>query len=302
MFREKLAVIIPTKDRLTELNRLLGSIAAQGVEPVQIIIVDGGLAPAEKIAALFSDHFRIDYIRKTPASLTVQRNLGIRMLCEEATLAAFLDDDIVLERGSLENMLRFWEAAPVDTGGAAFNNMSDCYKRPTLAQRFFLVNSNTPGRILRSGFQSKLCSLDKTTAVEWLVGCAMAFRRKVFDEFTFDERFSGYARYEDVDFSYRVGKKYRLYVVSDAKVEHLNKAEDVSFSFSLGRMEVINRIYFVRKNPTLSLGSCYWALFGIFLNNVLRGIFFLNKRYMLRAVGNLAGILNIRESHISKID
>ena len=118
----------------------------------------------------------------------------------------------------------------------------------------------------------------------------MVFRKKILEEFEFDEHFSGYARYEDVDFTYTVGKKYRMFVLEDAGVKHLNKPEDVNFSFSLGRMEVLNRLYFVRKNAELSILLCYWALSSILTWNALRGISNLDRRYLNRARGNIAGL------------
>ena len=109
----------------------------------------------------------------------------------------------------------------------------------------------------------------------------------------FDEWFSEYARYEEVDFSYRVGRRYRMFVVRDAAVRHLNRLEDTAFSYPLGRMEVINRVHFVRKNPDLSLGLCLWGLFGIWLNNIVKGALGLNLRYLNRARGNIAGFINL---------
>lgn len=290
MQQEKLAVIIPTKDRPKEIVRLLESMIIQAIKPAQVVIVDGGTRPIKEVLERFG--LSISYARKIPASLTAQRNVGIKMVVDEATLVAFLDDDIVLEKDSLQKMINFWEKAPSSVGGVSFNNMSDVFKKANLIERLFLVNAPRPGRILRSGFQSRLCSLNETTPVEWLVGCAMVYRKSIFNEFTFDEHFSGYARYEDVDFSYRVSKKYKLFVVGDAKVRHLNSIEEIGFSFELGKMEVLNRLYFTGKNPNLSILLCYWALFGLFLNNVIKGISFMDRRYIKRAGGNLMGFLS----------
>lgn len=288
MPNEKLAIIVATKDRPEELKRLLKSVSSQDIKPVQIVIVDGGNSPAQRIAEDFRD-LNINYVRKVPASLTAQRNIGINALRDDVTLAAFFDDDIVIEKDGLKNMVAFFEASPEGVGGASFNNMSGRYKKPTILERIFFVNADKPGMIMRSGFQTDLCSLDETTPVEWLVGCAMVYRRKVFNEFAFDEYFSGYARYEDVDFSYRVGRKYKLFVVSDARIQHLYSLEDVGFSFALGRMEFMNRLYFTGKNPALSMALCYWSLFGLFLNNVVKGVLRMDRRYLNRAAGNMAG-------------
>lgn len=288
MQNTRFAIIIPTKDRLDELCRLLDSISIQDEKPSQVIIVDGSNVQLEdKIRNMGS--LNITYIRKTPPSLTAQRNAGIRALDKDITVAAFLDDDIIMERGSIKNMISFWDGCGEDVGGAAFNLVNEIYRKPSIVERLFFVSGVRTGSVLKSGFQGKVAFVEKNIRADWLVGCAMVFRKKIFDEFMFDEFFSGYARYEDVDFSYRVGKKYKMFIVSDARVRHLNRLEELSFSFPLGRMEVINRIYFVRKNKELSLGLCCWALFGIFINNMVKGIFTMNSRYINRAFGNAAG-------------
>jgi GT2 family glycosyltransferase len=202
----------------------------------------------------------------------------------------FFDDDIILEPHALSNMVKFWRAAPEDVGGAAFNLMNEKYKRPAIMEKIFMVNSDTPLSILKSGFQGKASCLANTGQVSWLIGCAMSWRKDVFKDFIFDERFSGYARYEEVDFSYRVGKKYKLFVVADAGIRHYVKPENVDTSFSLGKMELLNRLYLVHKNVDLSVGLCCWSLFGIFLNNIIKGIVFFDKRSFRRAMGNTAGL------------
>jgi len=106
MTREKVAIIIPTKDRPGELKALLESVSTQEVKPVQIVVVDGGDVPAENSLKRFSG-LNIDYTRVIPPSLTVQRNTGITKVHREATLVAFLDDDITLEAGALKNMMDF---------------------------------------------------------------------------------------------------------------------------------------------------------------------------------------------------
>jgi len=192
---EKLGIIIPTKDRPKDLGRVLNSISGQDCKPERVLVVDGGSAPVRDIV----DNFRglnIEYVRVFPHSLTAQRNAGIKRILRDVSIVIFFDDDVILEEGCLRNMKRFWESAPGDVGGAGFNIVNVPPERPTILQKIFMVNSEEPGRILRSGFQSRIPFLDKTIPVQWIVGCAMAWRSSVFDEFMFDEWFSGYARYE----------------------------------------------------------------------------------------------------------
>jgi len=290
MLNEKLSIIIPTKNRPEDLARLLKNLFTQSLKPVQTIIVDGSDSPSEELSKEFPD-LHIDYINLRPPSLTAQRNRGIRQVCDEATHVSFFDDDVFLEKDAIKNMMRFWENASTDTAGASFNLTNEIYKKPSIAEKIFLVNAEEPSRILRSGFQSKVSFRDETVQAEWLPGCAMVWKKEIFNEFMFDEWFSGYARYEEVDFSYRVGRKYKMFIVGDARAKHLSRPESLDFSASLGKMEILNRLYLARKHRELSLALCYWGCFGFFLNNVIKGLFHSNRRYILRSKGNIKGFI-----------
>lgn len=295
MARHRLAIIIPTKDRPAEVARILANIAEQGERPCRVIIVDGGVSPAIDGAvarSVFPD-LAIERVAVYPPSLTAQRNAGIRAVPADATHVAFFDDDVLLEEGALEAMMRFWGEAADDVGGAGFNLTNEPYRKPTYFEKFFCVNADRPSMILRSGFQSKVSCIRETARVGWLPGCAMVWRRDVFAECMFDERFSGYARYEEVDFSHRVGRKRKLYIVAGARAAHLSRPESAGFSFALGRMETVNRMYFVRKSPELSVTLCAWGLFGMLLNNIVKGVSRLDRRYLERARGNLSGFASL---------
>lgn len=291
MTDEKLSIIIATQDRPEELRCLLESIAIQKVRPVQIVVVDGGRIPSEKVLGRFSGQLKIDYARKVPASLTAQRNLGIGLLCDEATLAAFFDDDIVLEGGCLELMMEFWKTTPLDVAGVALNNANNSYKKAGILEKIFLVGADKPGIILPSGFQSQFYPLGEITPVEWLAGYAMVYRKRIFNEFMFDEWFYGYAHCEDLDFGYRLSKKYKLFILRDARVMHGTKPIEKKYEYHLGMMQVINRAYFVKKNPDLSLILCYWSCLGLLLKNIFLGTLGCKSGYLFRGLGILTGII-----------
>ncbi|MBU2541449.1 MAG: glycosyltransferase [Candidatus Omnitrophica bacterium] len=290
MHNEKLAIIIPTKDRPDKLNQLLKSISQQDIKPSQVIIIDGSILSITGVLKEFPD-LEIDYI-KAIGSLTTKRNIGIKKLKDEITLVIFFDDDIILEKDSFRKMLDFWLGTSENTAGASFNIISQICRKPSLLEKVFVVNTDIPGKILRSGFQTKFYSLDKTREVNWLFGGATVWRKWLFEKLQFDERFSDYGLFEDVDFSYRAGKEYRLFVVADAKVRHNSESEKIDESFKFGKMQFENRLYFVKKNPELSIPLCYWALSGLFLNNILKGIVGRDSRYINRAKGNIAGFIS----------
>ena len=115
----KIAFVVPTKDREKDLRLMLSSLVCQTRIPDQIIVVDGS-DPEIKFVINEFNELPIDYIREFPPSLSKQRNAGIEKLHSDITLAGYLDDDIVLESDAVENMLAFWDEADTGYGGAAF--------------------------------------------------------------------------------------------------------------------------------------------------------------------------------------
>lgn len=289
--KNRLAIIIPTVNRTDYLRRLLESVKGQSALPEEVIIVDGGPADISGGLADFKDFMNIRYVVARPASLTRQRNTGISNVSGGITLVGFIDDDIVLEKDALKNMLAFWETASASTGGASFNNISDNFRKAGLMERMFFVNCSQSGRLFKSGFNSKICSIERTKAVDWLYGGITVWRREIVDNFKFDEWFTGNAYCDDLDYSFRVGKRYKLMVVKEARVQHLGGPVPVGSEYFLGKAIVRNKIYFVRKNPGFSLLLCYWGCIGICLGNAIKGMVYPGQRRRLRrAHGNIAGL------------
>lgn len=289
MPKDKLSLIIPTVNRIEYISRLLESVRRQSLFPQELLIIDSGPLDISPILRKYGD-MNIRYIISRPPSLTRQRNIGITNLSESTTLVGFVDDDIVFEEKSLENMLKFWETETPDTAGASFNNIYYNYRSPNIFEHIFLVSSSQRGKLLKSGFNSPLLSIDSNRGVNWLFGGITVWRRKVVEEFKFDEWFTGNAFCDDVDYSYRVGKKYKLMVVKNAKVIHLTSQIDYNKEFIFGKTVIMNRVYFVRKNREFSLVLCYWACLGVCMGNLLKGILKYDSGLLRRACGNFIGL------------
>ena len=134
------------------------------------------------------------------------------MLKDEITLVAFFDDDVELCPDTIKIVIEFYSKNTDNIAGVACNNISHPRNKVSFMEKFFLVGSDKVGIILPSGFQSKLCSLDRDYQVHWLMGGATFWKRNIFDSYKFDEWFYGYAHYEDVDFSYQLTKKYKFII------------------------------------------------------------------------------------------
>ena len=288
----KLTFIIPTKGRLKELNTLLASIGAQKIKPYQAIILDAGNAPLKERIAI--DNLPIKYIYTGPNSLTEARNIGIQNIPEDSTLAGFLDDDVILCEDATKKMMDFWQNAPPEIGGASFNVINRRHSRKLwVFKKLFFLGDNLPGNVLASGYQTMLDNTDRDIFTKWLPGGATVWRKEVFDEFKFDENYKGYGCMEDTDFSYGVGKKYKLILLSSAKLIHQPHPMNRKAQFHLGYAEIVNRFYFIDKHEEFSKYLFYWASLGRFIENFVFSTITLNSGYFNKALGNILGIKKV---------
>ena len=289
------SLVVPTRDRLLELRRMLGSLAGQSVGVREIIIVDGGDVPLENRFSEFGN-LPIKTVRCSPPSAAKQRNEGIRRAGPGSEFIGFLDDDVVLEPGALAAMRDFWRSAARDIGGAAFNMsnhpraVASGLKRSRLARRLGLYSGEI-GKVLPSGFQTMIGCVSEDVLVDWLPSGAAVWRRSILERCRFDEWFEGYSYLEDLEFSFRTRKDHRLAVVAKARYQHLPASEGRGNSFVFGRREVRNRLHFVRKNPSLSLSRCYLALVLRMVMSLWFSVREMRPRYLSRAAGNGLEIL-----------
>jgi GT2 family glycosyltransferase len=289
----KIAVVIPTIGRHAELRLMLESLAKQTRLPDEVLIVDQDQS-SRALAGEFSQlNIRVLTV---PGSATLKRNAGFKAVQPEMTLVAFIDDDMVLEPEATETMLRFWEAAGEQPGGASYNlaNHPPLYaqrlKTLRLASALGLYDSRK-GMVLRSGIQTMMPGFQEPTYVRWLPTGAVVYSRKVLKEFSFDEWFESYSYLEDLDFSYRVGKQYKLAVVAKARVYHYPSPIGRPNWYVFGKKEVMNRLYFVSKHRELSRPLCCLALFIRALMSVVLGFTKLDTGYFKRVAGNFAALL-----------
>ena len=301
-YKEKICQIIPTKDRPREMRRLLESIRSQSCPLAQIVVVDGSDNPIEALLMDFPD-LNITYVRKRPPSLIPQRNAGLTALAPEITLVGFLDDDIVLEAGCVEQMYEFWETAWPGVGGAEYNVVYDSGSvefnttgkllkvfRQSIARIFLTNNSKKKGKILPSGFCVTPYPAEHTMRVSWLSGGCNVYRRHIFERFKFDDWYIGWGIGDDLEFSYRVTKEYELFIVAEARLQHLPLPTKPGKGYLCGKILAINQFHFVRKNPEFSLLLCAWASLGRALAKFCTGVLTFDINSLHCCAGYLVGI------------
>ena len=289
--KERLAIVIATKDRPETLGRLLSDIQNQSFPPDQIIVVDG------------SDN-QIDYVRVYPPALTRQKNVGVEHINTDITLVGFIDDDMVFEDHAFKIMMDFWDTASDEVGGTSFNittsDPPDTGLRSIVKGVFFIANKGY-GDVHRSGFNTSIWNATNDLKVRWLGGGYTIWRRKVFDDLRFDEWFPGSGLWEDVLFSFNVGKRYQLVVVAGARAAHIDSPISKLGQIRLGRTQIVNWIHFVTTNRELSLPMCLWACIGRLSINLGKGLSSFDLNFILRAAGNLFGLTLVAGKSIVSI-
>lgn len=294
----RFAIIIPTIGRFDELRRMLQSLALQSHLPHQVVIVDEA-GEGRTVATEFSQ-LNIFVTTFPKGSASAKRNRGLQYTTPETELIGFMDDDIVLAPEALEAIRDFWRTSPPELGGVSCNLVNhpprqfSKLKSLGVASRLALYD-NRPGAVLRSGFHTQLGCLTENHYVHWLPSTAVVYRRQILLEEAFDEWYQGYSYLEDLDFSYTVGRRYKLAVVALARFWHFPSQIGRSNMYLLGKKEVVNRLYFVRKHPELSTAWCVFALGSRAIMSLVLAISMLDGQSFRRAIGNfVAAVSSVR--------
>jgi hypothetical protein len=151
----------------------------------------------------------------------------------------------------------------------------------------------------------------ETVNVDWLNGGATVWRREVINNYNYDEWFKGSGFMEDIDFSFNIGEKYQLVLLSEAKTEHHHHPIRGDRYYLLGKWQIVNRLYFVSKyvHRGLSIRNAWIASFSIVVVNLAAGFSRIDYNRIRMSVGNIVGIFiamtkkNVQISgHLKRID
>jgi glycosyltransferase involved in cell wall biosynthesis len=285
------AFIIPTKDRPEKIKTVLESIAVQTNKCKRIIVVDGGKS-VKDIVMSFSNKIPVEYFCCYPPSQIKQRNLAICQLDEKDLLVGFLDDDLVLEPKALEEMIKLWNKVEANTAGISFNITNSPPFKHTWYKALIGMSSKNMGTVLRSGYNVQNSPTKNDIKSQWLCGGATVWKQEILKNNINNEIQSRWAICEDIAFSYPIGNKYPLYVCSKARVRHehvFDHNAKVDYIY-YGRTATLWRLYFVESNEQLSRAYFFYMILMQMVIRLANGIFFLNKKEYLYAIGQLSGL------------
>jgi glycosyltransferase involved in cell wall biosynthesis len=243
------SVVIPTMRREKILKVTLDSLRGCEPTPSEVIVIDADPdGSSEPIVTAFDREVdpSVRYVR-SPASLTLQRNIGI----DDASgdVVVFLDDDVSIQPdlfALLDNVYRDPEI--IGATGRVVEPESERRVGPKSFWRRLLPGGGREGTFTRYGYPRYLRDVDSPRDVEFMQGCFMSARREAAAKVRFDERMGGYALAEDEDFSLRLSRLGRIRYEPGMIVKHRKLGFGSQDARAFGRLVVVNRAYLFRKN------------------------------------------------------
>jgi GT2 family glycosyltransferase len=261
------------------LQRTIESLAAQGVQPLEIIVVDASDNPKtqqiceEGVLGLSS---QMRWIKSLECGAATQRKQGVAVATQ--SLIWFLDDDILFEPDCVR---RLWSAIESDQqlGGVNAMIVNQRYQMPGAISRFMFTlmhgraEKTFAGKVIGPAINllpEDRDDLPDVVPVEWLNTTCTMYRREALPSPPFDSFFHGYSLMEDLALSIRVAERgWKLANVRTARIFHdSQRGEHKSDVAARAQMELINRHYVMtkvlRKRGSLDyLRLAAWELFQL---------------------------------------
>lgn len=262
-----LDIIIATYNRKDDLKVCIESILSQEELPDNLIIVDSSdeNKDKEEIRNYIKNikSINIKYIITDKKGSSIQRNIGLDEISENCKIVTFLDDDIILEKSYISEIKK------------AFKDLS-------------IVGIS--GFLIRNGSIVNKVPKDTTKKItDSLYGCNMSFRKDAIADIRFDENLKLYAFMEDWDFSYRIGKKGKMYYIYEARAVHNTSSKGRVNNKKYGFMLIANRYYLHKKNNILNLNDYIYFVMCILKNCILS----FKKSRREKAIGTIIGFYKV---------
>ena len=279
----KISVVIPTRNRPEDLADLLSTLLNQDHLPLEVLIIDDSEEDSTKrVTDLFKPDFeavgcKLKYVKGNCDGLPAARNLGVKI--SRGDLILFLDDDILLlDKNTIKSIVTFFEKNPKALGvqpkvlsptiHRKQNGMQIRFKNYASKLLMLTYRAKNKQKVRKSGTDIFPNGLTKAINVQRLSGCCFCFKREVFKSLKFDENLKRWGFMEDLDFSYRVYKKYpqSLYLIPNAKVIHKASKKGRLPPKLRTHMIIIYWFYVFFKeifeDSVLNLLAFLWALTG----------------------------------------
>jgi hypothetical protein len=291
MKKNKIAIILTARKRNSVLNQTINAIYKQTVLPNQLIIV---LATKEKIN--FSTKIKTKVVYSKIKNQVYQRGLGLQFLNKNINVILQLDDKIILEKNSIKYLLSEWNKADKNVAGIGINPTNFIRPKSNLFHKLTLTNSNIDGIVLPSGFVSGWNKTKKNKRMSWLNGGMTSWKLKLVPHI-YNRKFPiiKWSVCEDLFFSYKVAKKYKLILCSKSKAKIIPKKvkKTIFESFYNGFVHARVLHSFVSQNKAFSIFLFYYAILSSSIIGIILNLILLNFTDVFKFIGRLLGSLFI---------
>lgn len=300
MFTNNTSLIIPTKNRSSQVIQLIERLNNLNINFNDLLIVDSSDDLHSNKISLECKKRNIKYF-KTKSSTSYQRNFGMSKMSRNK-FVMFMDDDVVLFDNTFKKMDSCIEKFQNNKNIAGFGFNQIAKEKETFLEKiksfklfkYLNIYPLLPGKVARSGWQSKILNLENDVIGDWVFTTICIFKFEEIKKFKFDETFGEYSYLEDLDFSLNLmTAKKKIYLSSEAKFLHPDNIDRSGFNF--GVTEIKNRFKIVKKHK---LSKKLFLLGAIirFLMSLLKSFQF-NKNYFLRCVGNIYSIFILHKNN-----
>lgn len=254
-----ISIVIPTLNRSKSLNETFNSIFSKNTLPREVLVLDQSdeecfINNQNNINSLsLTVVTKIIHIKCDFKSLTKARNCGLNKSTSEIVL--FLDDDVCFHNDCLNFLNDYFEKKEIGLVGCI--NCREKLFMPSVKSRFAFGIKNkvkTEGVVSKSVLGFFPSQIQSSADTDWAMGFCFAIKRSIAlaNNIFFDEKLTGYAFSEDLDYTYRYiselkRRNMKGIFCNDAIVEHLVSLE---YRIPLRKnacMFLVNRLYLFFK-------------------------------------------------------
>jgi len=273
-----ISVIIPTVGRESDLIEVIQSIEENVIKPFEILIIDQGDIKQKK---LINFNLNLKLIKINKKSIAQARNIGIELA--KGDIVSFLDDDVILKKNYFKEILEsFKKYKKVMIVQGKIINYQNKRKNDIFWGLFLGPGSVKKSNYIRlTNFEniSYKSHTDSEQYCMWASGGNMNVRKKVFNYEKFDSKLIRYSSGEDVDFSYRVYKRFGINSIlfqPKARLVHKTTPSGRLARYNFMFMRRVHKIYFtykhnnnIKKVKTIEYFlKQFWYLLGCIIINI----------------------------------
>lgn len=276
-----ISLIIPTFNRVRSLERTINVLLTAKSLPSEVVVVDQSSLEEDrrsnrKLLEALPEKIKSNYYYQKVPSLTSARNRGILLASND--ILVFMDDDVDVHKDTFQIIFEFMREESISMVGCIDDSMPEGSGRIGYIFDLKSWKKRNIGHVTASVCGRYPGALAQRTPTEWAMGFCFAVKKHLILEWElkFDEKMTGYAYAEDLDFTYGFYQKSRkagldCYLSHKLSVTHLESKEYRTPSKSLTYRFVINRMYIAYKYHMgmRSQIAMLWTNFGHFLMRII---------------------------------